>query len=67
MVFEISRLLETMVSESLKLSFNLLTAFNWLIEYSSFLAFGSVTSFFGIKMCVFENDKTDLHRIFLRV
>jgi len=30
------------------------------------LAFGWVTSFFGIKVCVFlENDKTDLRQIFL--
>jgi len=49
-----------MVAESLKVSLNLLTAFYWLLEQLSLLIFGSMTSFFGIKVCVFlENDKTD--------
>jgi len=39
-----------MVSGSLKLFFNLLTAFNWLLDNS--LAFASVTLFFGIKVNV---------------
>jgi len=37
----------------------------------SLLAFGSVASFFGMKMCAFfvflKNDKTDLRQIFFRV
>jgi len=51
-----------MVSESMKLSFNLLI---------SFLAFGSVTSYFGFKVCGYhvflEKDKTDLRQIFFRI
>jgi len=57
-----------MVFESLKLLFSMLTVFNWLLGS---LAFGSVTSFFRIKVCFFcvflENDKTDPRQIFFRV
>jgi len=41
-----------------------------ILEQSSFLVFGSVTSFFGIKVYVFcaflENDKTYLSQIFFQ-
>jgi len=50
-----------MVSRTLKLTFNLLT-----VSLVIRVAFVSVTSFFGIKVCVFlENDKMDLHQIFI--
>jgi len=62
---------KNMVSGSLKLTFNSLTDRNSLTGYLSSLAFGSVTSFFVIKVCVFcvflENDKTGLSQIFFTV
>jgi len=56
---------KNMVSESLTLS---LPVNSFFTDYSSSLAFDSVTSFFRIKGCSFcvihENDKTDLRKFF---
>jgi len=50
-----------MVSGSLKPTSNLLTV--QLVIKVAYRIFDSVTLFFGIKVCVFLENKTDLHQL----
>jgi len=55
-----------MVSDRLKLSFNLLQLFKWLLEQPSLLAFVSVTSFFGIKGAFFSKTTRRIRQNFFQ-